>query len=61
MPENVTVEEVEQLHYDAWKMGIKAIAIYRDNCKAWQPLSSTKEGKKDRIAAPKPRLRRKSL
>lgn len=43
MPETVTVEEVEQLHMDAWKMGIKAIAIYRDNCKAWQPLSGNKE------------------
>ena len=46
MPESVTVEEVEQLHFDAWKMGIKAIAIYRDNCKAWQPLSSKKDGDK---------------
>jgi ribonucleoside-diphosphate reductase alpha chain len=45
MPENVTVEDVEQLHMDAWKLGIKAIAIYRDNCKAWQPLSATKEKK----------------
>lgn len=45
MPESVTVEEVEQLHMDAWRLGIKAIAIYRDNCKAWQPLSATKEKK----------------
>jgi ribonucleoside-diphosphate reductase alpha chain len=42
MPEEVTVEDVEQLHMDAWKMGIKAIAIYRDNCKVGQPLSSKK-------------------
>ncbi len=41
MPEDVTVEDVEQLHIDAWKMGIKAIAIYRDNCKVAQPLSTT--------------------
>ncbi len=40
MPEEVTVEDVEQLHIDAWRMGIKAIAIYRDNCKVAQPLSS---------------------
>lgn len=46
MPESATVEEVEQLHMDAWKMGIKAIAIYRDNCKAWQPLSSNKKEEK---------------
>jgi ribonucleoside-diphosphate reductase alpha chain len=47
MPESTTVEEVEQLHFDSWKMGIKAIAIYRDNCKAWQPLSDKKDKKKD--------------
>jgi ribonucleoside-diphosphate reductase alpha chain len=45
MPEEATVEEVEQIHIDAWKMGVKAIAIYRDNCKVGQPLSTArKEG-----------------
>jgi ribonucleoside-diphosphate reductase alpha chain len=43
MPEEATVEEVEQLHIDAWKMGVKAIAIYRDNCKVGQPLSTAKK------------------
>jgi ribonucleoside-diphosphate reductase alpha chain len=43
MPEQATVEEVEQLHIDAWKMGLKAIAIYRDNCKVAQPLSGKKK------------------
>jgi ribonucleoside-diphosphate reductase alpha chain len=43
MPEDVTVEDVEQLHVDAWKMGLKAIAIYRDNCKVAQPLSGKKK------------------
>jgi ribonucleoside-diphosphate reductase alpha chain len=43
MPEQATIEEVEQLHIDAWKMGIKAIAIYRDNCKVAQPLSGKKK------------------
>lgn len=43
MPESATVEEVEQLHIDAWKMGLKAIAIYRDNCKVAQPLSGKKK------------------
>ncbi len=42
LPEDVTVEDVEQLHIDAWRMGIKAVAIYRDNCKVAQPLSTTK-------------------
>lgn len=46
MPEEVTVEDVEQLHMDAWKLGIKAIAIYRDNCKVGQPLSSKKKEEK---------------
>jgi ribonucleoside-diphosphate reductase alpha chain len=51
MPEYATVEEVEQLHIDAWKMGLKAVAIYRDNCKVAQPLSTTK---KDGVASPGP-------
>jgi hypothetical protein len=53
MPEEVTVEEVEQLHIDAWEMGVKAIAIYRDNCKVGQPLSmATKDDRtKDDTAA----------
>jgi ribonucleoside-diphosphate reductase alpha chain len=43
LPEEVSVEDVEQLHIDAWRMGIKAVAVYRDNCKVAQPLSATKE------------------
>jgi ribonucleoside-diphosphate reductase alpha chain len=43
LPEEATVEDVEQLHLDAWKLGIKAIAIYRDNCKVAQPLSVSKK------------------
>jgi ribonucleoside-diphosphate reductase alpha chain len=43
LPEDVTVEDVEQLHIDAWQMGIKAVAVYRDNCKVAQPLSTTKK------------------
>lgn len=43
MPEEATVEEVEQLHIDSWKMGLKAVAIYRDNCKVAQPLSAKKK------------------
>jgi ribonucleoside-diphosphate reductase alpha chain len=43
MPEDVSVEDVEQLHMDAWKLGLKAVAIYRDNCKVAQPLSMTKK------------------
>ncbi len=43
LPEDVTVEDVEQLHIDAWRMGIKAVAVYRDNCKVAQPLSTTRK------------------
>jgi ribonucleoside-diphosphate reductase alpha chain len=43
IPEDVTVEDIEQLHLDAWRLGIKAVAIYRDNCKVGQPLSTTKK------------------
>jgi ribonucleoside-diphosphate reductase alpha chain len=43
MPEEATVEDIEQLHIDSWKMGLKAVAIYRDNCKVGQPLSMAKK------------------
>ncbi|HZU71976.1 MAG TPA: LAGLIDADG family homing endonuclease [Acidimicrobiales bacterium] len=43
LPEEATVEEVEQLHIDAWQLGLKAVAIYRDNCKVAQPLSTAKK------------------
>ena len=41
LPEEATVEDVMNLYVDAWKLGVKAIAIYRDNCKVAQPLSSS--------------------
>lgn len=43
MPEEVTVEQIEQLHFDSWKLGLKAVAIYRDNCKVGQPLAMMKK------------------
>jgi len=43
MPEEVTVEEVEQLFVESWKLGLKAVAIYRDNCKVAQPMSADKK------------------
>src|SRR5215475_10786775 len=42
MPEEAAVDDVEKIYFDAWRMGIKAIAIYRDNCKVGQPLSVAK-------------------
>src|SRR5690349_15905006 len=40
MPENASVEDVEEIYFEAWKLGVKALAIYRDNCKVGQPLSA---------------------
>ena len=42
MPETATVEEVEEIYFQGWKYGLKALAIYRDNCKVGQPLSDAK-------------------
>ena len=42
MPEDVTIDDVEGLYIEAWKLGVKAVAIYRDNCKVAQPLASAK-------------------
>ncbi len=42
LPEDATVDEVELLHIEAWKLGLKCVAIYRDNCKVGQPLSVAK-------------------
>ncbi len=43
MPESATVEEVEEIYFEGWKLGLKALAIYRDNCKVGQPLSIAKK------------------
>ncbi|MFJ8911452.1 vitamin B12-dependent ribonucleotide reductase [Amycolatopsis sp. NPDC102389] len=45
MPESATVEEVEEIYFQGWKYGLKALAIYRDNCKVGQPLSTGKKEK----------------
>ena len=50
LPTDVTVDDVAQLYIDAWKLGVKAIAIYRDNCKVAQPLQ-TKASQPELIAA----------
>ena len=47
MPEDATVEEVSEIYFQGWKLGIKALAIYRDNCKVGQPLSDAKAKKAD--------------
>ena len=42
MPETATVEEIAEVYFQGWKFGLKALAIYRDNCKVGQPLSDGK-------------------
>jgi ribonucleoside-diphosphate reductase alpha chain len=64
MPESATIEEVADIYYQGWKLGLKALAIYRDNCKVGQPLSDAKGKKADagsEAAAVEPRLVRKRL
>jgi ribonucleoside-diphosphate reductase alpha chain len=51
MPEEASVEDIEALHLLSWQLGLKAVAIYRDNCKVAQPLSTAK---KDDAAADAP-------
>jgi ribonucleoside-diphosphate reductase alpha chain len=47
LPEEATVEDMEELHIQAWRMGLKAVAVYRDNCKVAQPLSMAKKDGKE--------------
>ncbi|MEU7944427.1 vitamin B12-dependent ribonucleotide reductase [Micromonospora taraxaci] len=51
MPEAATVEDVEKIYFEGWKLGLKALAIYRDNCKVGQPLSVAKSNKATDSAA----------
>ena len=69
LPETATVEEIEDIYLQSWKLGLKATAVYRDNCKVGQPLSDGKgEAKKDagrrrrrrRPPRPRPRSSRRS-
>jgi ribonucleoside-diphosphate reductase alpha chain len=46
LPETATIDEVSELYVESWKLGVKAVAIYRDNCKVAQPL----QGKSDKGA-----------
>jgi len=51
LPESATVEEIEKVYLESWKLGLKATAIYRDNCKVGQPLSDAKAEDKSAPAA----------
>ncbi len=64
MPESATVKDVEDLFLDSWRLGVKAVAIYRDNCKVAQPLSGKKDGAEAVLPPPqldKPARRRLPL
>lgn len=52
MPESASIEDVEDIYFQAWLRGLKAIAIYRDGCKQSQPLSTSKEVKTDEVVGP---------
>jgi ribonucleoside-diphosphate reductase alpha chain len=47
LPETATVEDIADVYLQGWKLGLKALAVYRDNCKVGQPLSDGKAGKID--------------
>ncbi len=50
MPESATVDDVAEIYMQGWKMGLKALAIYRDNCKVGQPLSAKKKEEDKAVA-----------
>ncbi|MEJ2578628.1 MAG: vitamin B12-dependent ribonucleotide reductase [Kineosporiaceae bacterium] len=54
LPETATVEEIADVYFQGWKLGLKALAVYRDNCKVGQPLSDAKQKGKDTEAAGAP-------
>ncbi len=61
LPESATVEEIEDIYLQSWKLGLKATAVYRDNCKVGQPLSDGKgdnQGKDSNAVGRDPRGRR---
>lgn len=47
LPNETTVEEIEEIYYQGWKLGLKAVALYRDGCKLSQPLSTKSDSKKE--------------
>jgi len=53
LPETATVEEIADVYYQGWKVGLKALAVYRDNCKVGQPLADAKAKGADKAVAAK--------
>ncbi|MER2561884.1 MAG: vitamin B12-dependent ribonucleotide reductase [Myxococcaceae bacterium] len=52
LPNEATVEDIEMAYLESWRAGLKAVAVYRDGCKRSQPLNTSKEAKKEEVAAP---------
>jgi ribonucleoside-diphosphate reductase alpha chain len=52
MPEQATVKDIEDAYLEAWRLGLKAVAIYRDGCKKTQPLNTSKPTRGEVVAAP---------
>ncbi|GAB2852046.1 vitamin B12-dependent ribonucleotide reductase [Actinoallomurus bryophytorum] len=48
VPESATIEDIEEVYLQGWKLGLKALAIYRDNCKVGQPLSVSKKNTEEK-------------
>jgi ribonucleoside-diphosphate reductase alpha chain len=61
MPHDATPADIEQAYVEAWKLGLKAIAVYRDGCKRSQPLNTAKDKKAADVVAEEPRLARRRL
>jgi ribonucleoside-diphosphate reductase alpha chain len=62
MPTSATPADIEQAYLEAWRLGLKAVAIYRDGCKRSQPLNTAKEKEKqEAVAAAPERLARRRL
>ena len=56
LPETATIEDIEDVYFQGWKLGLKALAVYRDNCKVGQPLSAGTSAASAATAAPEPVL-----
>jgi ribonucleoside-diphosphate reductase alpha chain len=57
LPESATVEEIADVYAQGWKLGLKALAVYRDNCKVGQPLSDGKKPEEKAAAKVEPEVR----
>jgi ribonucleoside-diphosphate reductase alpha chain len=58
MPKESTIDDIEKAYFEGWRLGLKALAIYRDGSKQSQPLSTTKEGDRKKGADGRPARRR---